>query len=181
MIKTSDRIDVEDGIHLTVIDHPDAGSLVKYLNDVEFYNQTCSIPKPYTLEDAKIFITAVLAYEEENGIQRDWAIRQSDGDLIGGIGLLYDYGFQSHRSSMGYWLAKPFWNQGWMTEIVQVFTDFIFEARPLIRLEAMVFEGNNASCRVLEKAGFVKEGYLRKAYFKDGKYIDAHFYGKLRE
>ena len=44
-----------------------------------------------------------------------------------------------------------------------------------------VFTGNPASARVLEKCGFVQEGYLRKHYLKDGKFIDARLFGLLRE
>ncbi len=180
MFRTSDRIDVGKELHLTVVDHADSESLVKYLNATEIYDQTCSIPHPYTAADASTFITAVLAYEKEHGVQRDWAIRLSSGEMIGGIGLLYDHGLQSHRSSFGYWLAKPYWNRGWMTQVVQTFTDHVFSARGLDRLEAHVFAGNLASCRVLEKVGFEQEGYLKKAYLKEGRYIDAFLWAKVR-
>ena len=177
LLRTSDRIDVADAIHLTVIDYPDAPSLVRYLNDDVFYQNTCSIPNPYTMEDANAFIGSVLEYEKKNGVQRDWAIRNPQGEQIGGIGLLYSHGLRSHRSEIGYWLGKPFWNRGIMTKVVMQFCDWIFDKTPIVRLEALVFQGNDASCRVLEKAGFRSEGFIRRAFLKDGRYLDAHLYG----
>jgi RimJ/RimL family protein N-acetyltransferase len=180
LLRTSDRIDVVDGIHLTVIDYPDAPSLVRYLNDEVFYQNTCSIPNPYTMADANAFIGSVLEYEKKNSIQRDWAIRNPQGEQIGGIGLLYSHGLKSHRSEMGYWLGKPFWNRGIMTKVVTQFCKWIFDNTTIVRLEALVFNGNDASCRVLEKSGFSREGFIRRAFLKEEKYLDAHLYGQLK-
>lgn len=180
LFRTSNSIDVINGIHLTLIDHSDASSLVKHLNHIEFHNNTCSIPHPYTTADATIFINAVIDFEKKNEVQRDWAIRDPDGEQIGGIGLLYSHGLNSHRSELGYWLAKSHWNQGIMTAVLTRFAEYIFDKTQLVRLEALVFAGNDASCRVLEKAGFHREGLIRRAYLKDGKYLDAHLFALLK-
>ena len=181
LFRTSSRIEVVDGIHLTSIDYPDATLLAEKLNHVDFYQNTCSIPYPYTLADAQIFISGVIEYEKKNGIQRDWVVRNADGDLIGGIGLLYSHGLNAHRSEFGYWLAKEYWNQGIMTSVVKSFYQHIFFTTNLIRLEALVFAGNEGSCRVLEKAGFEKEGYLKKAYLKNGEFIDATLFAIIKK
>lgn len=179
LFRTSDRIDLDDGFHLTMIDRSDATCLVKYLNEEEYHHQTLSIPYPYRISDADIFIDQVLKWEDENKIQRDWAIRDVTGEQVGGIGLLYDHGLTSHKSSLGYWLAKPFWNQGIMTNVLMAFCSFIFENRPISRLEAQVFIQNLASCRVLEKAGFIREGTLKKAFRKGDTYMDSFLYALL--
>ncbi|MDH3648419.1 MAG: GNAT family N-acetyltransferase [Saprospiraceae bacterium] len=181
MLRTSDRIDVQDGIHLTMIDYSDGKSLVKHLNDLEFSRNTCTIPFPYTGENAKEFISRVLTFEEKNKLQRDWAIRNQDGELIGGIGLLYDKGIKSFRSEFGYWLSKAYWNQGIMTSVVHRFTSHIFATTTLVRVDAHVFAHNIASCKVLEKAGFEREGYLKRAFQKGDVFLDAYLYAKLRE
>ena len=100
------------------------------------------------------FLTGVMRFEKENQVQRDWAIRNKDGEQIGGIGLLFSHGLSAHRSELGYWLAKQYWNQGLMTAVVRKFSDHVFHSTKISRLEALVFEGNDASVRVLEKAGF---------------------------
>ena len=180
MIRTSDRIDVVDGIHLTAIDYSDAESLAQYLNEKEYSANTCSIPFPYKLSDAKEFIRKVINFEMENNLQRDWVIRRADGSLIGGIGLLYERGIQAHRSELGYWLAKAYWNKGIMTAVLKSFTNYIFLTRSIVRLEALVFVYNPSSCRALERAGFQKEGFLHKAYKKESQYLDAWLYAMVR-
>jgi RimJ/RimL family protein N-acetyltransferase len=180
LFRTSNSIDVVNGIHLTLIDHSDASGLVKHLNHIEFYNNTCSIPHPYTNADATKFINAVIDFEKKHELQRDWAIRNPDGEQIGGIGLLYSHGLKAHRSELGYWLAKTHWNRGIMTTVLKRFVEYIFDTTPFVRLEALVFKGNDASCRVLEKAGFHREGLIQRAYVKEGKYLDAHLYAVLK-
>ncbi len=175
-----DKIAIDNGFYLSKLEPSDDRSLVKYLNDRDFYDATCSIPFPYTLDAARSFITSVLAYEKANRIRRDWAIRLESGEQIGGIGLLYNYGINAHRTELGYWLAKPHWNQGIMTMALRSFSNHIFQTRKVVRLEAMVFASNQASCKVLEKAGFDREGLLQKAYFKDDHYIDAYLYALVR-
>ncbi|NND31336.1 MAG: GNAT family N-acetyltransferase, partial [Saprospiraceae bacterium] len=175
-IGASRRIDVRDGYHLTPIAYGDAPSLVKHLNDKSFYDYTCSIPFPYTIADANAFVANVVAFEKKNKVQRDWAIRNGEGEQIGGIGLLFSHGIRSHRSELGYWIGKSYWSLGIMTEVVDTFSNHIFNNSRIIRLEALVFDGNQASIRVLEKAGFTHEGFLQKAFLKDKKYIDAHLY-----
>ena len=59
-------------------------------------------------------------------------------------------------------------------------TSFAFEAHGLVRLYAGVFEWNPASMRVLEKAGYVREGVLRRSAIKDGKVIDQVLYAVTR-
>lgn len=180
MRRIPELIRVNDSVYLSSIQVEDAESYVKYLNDAEFSENTCSIPAPYLLSDAQRFISSVMDYEKVNQVHRDWAIRNKKSELIGGIGLLFDHGITSHQSQMGYWLAKVFWNQGIMTSVLKAFTTFIFTYTDLVRLEARVFSQNQASCRVLEKAGFSQEGYLRRAYKKDDVYIDAYVYAMIK-
>jgi len=58
---------------------------------------------------------------------------------------------------------------------------YAFERLDLVRIHAGVFDYNPASARVLEKAGFVREGVLRKWALKDGAYVDAWAYARIRE
>ena len=178
--KTSDRIEIKNGYHLTVIDEPDAPSLIKYLNEPEFSAHTVSITLPYTEESARWFIDHVMNWEKEHGRQKDWAIRAEGGEMIGAIGLIYDYGLLSHKSGMGYWLAKPFWNQGLMTSCIEKFVDHVFATTLLVRIEASVLEFNPASARCLQKAGFEHEGLIRASHQKGDDYLDTQLWSKLK-
>ena len=59
--------------------------------------------------------------------------------------------------------------------------DFIFKASDILRIFAEPFVHNRASCRVLEKAGFVKEGTLRSNAVKNGQIMDMQMYALVRE
>jgi ribosomal-protein-alanine N-acetyltransferase len=67
-----------------------------------------------------------------------------------------------------------------MTAVVRRISEFAFAEFGLEKIEAHVFAENLASARVLEKCGFVEEGYLRKHYLKDGGFIDAKLLALLK-
>ena len=67
-----------------------------------------------------------------------------------------------------------------MTEVVRFFTDWAFNEFNLHRISAAPYATNTASCRVLEKAGFIKEGVTRSSAFKDGKIVDQVLYSLIR-
>ena len=60
-------------------------------------------------------------------------------------------------------------------------TAYAFTRFDLSRIEAVVYEWNPASARVLEKAGYSCEGRLRKSVIKDGKTIDVFLYATVQE
>lgn len=82
------------------------------------------------------------------------------------------------------WLGEPYWGKGIMTDAVIGFVRWCFETMPeevLLRLEAHAYSFNEASQRVLAKAGFVYEGARRKAGTRNGRVWDITSYGLLRE
>jgi len=166
-------------IVLTELRESDLVRLADLLNDPIVYKNTLSIPHPYEMSDATKYFESVSKFESLNGYRKDWIIRKDD-DLIGGIGLLYNHGFDTHKSEFGYWLASGYRGQGIMTLCIKAFIDFVFLTTKIIRIEAHVFQHNIASCRVLEKAGFQKEGFIHKLAEKDGEYLDAHLYAFLK-
>ena len=173
------KIEISHNICLTQITIEDKPSLLKYINDKDIYNNTLKIPFPYTEKDADDWISFVESSKTETGVLKHWAIKNEDKELIGGIGFHTKYGLHSHKDEIGYWLGKPFWNKGIITEAVNKICSIGFTDFNLTRIEATVFTSNNSSKRVLEKAGFILEGTLRKFYYKDDKFIDAEIYTRL--
>ena len=155
----------------------DEESLIRNINDKEIYKRTLRIPFPYKLKDAKEWVKGCISSakkRQKNSV--NFAITINE-EVIGGIG--FDQ-IQQHKAEIGYWLAKQYWNKGIMTEAARLATKFGFDNLKLRRVSAYVFLKNNASARVLEKNGYRKEGLLRKYHLKDGKYIDAMLYAKVR-
>jgi ribosomal-protein-alanine N-acetyltransferase len=133
-------------------------------------------PYPYTLNDAEGFLSVVLRQDPRVA----FAVA-TQREAIGGIGL--DVGADVHRFSaeLGYWLAEPFWGRGLMTEAVKQFTAWTFEHLEVHRIHASVFATNAASIRVLEKAGFQREGHLRASVFKQGRILDQFLYARIKD
>ncbi len=173
-------IRVNDRVEMSIVQPADQEALVRHLNDRTIYENTCNIPYPYRAKDAEHFIRDEYFFMDTHGKWRSLAIRVQ-GDLIGGIGLLYNHGIESFKSEIGYWLAKPYRGQGIMTAVVRRFSDHCLEELDFMRLEANVFYHNNRSMKVLEQAGFQKEGILRKAYRKEEQYLDSVLYARIRE
>ena len=151
-----------------------ANSLAESANDVRIVRWlNDGFPYPYTLQNAEQFIANALS---EGAYHR--AII-SDGTVIGGISAVQKCGAMRFCADLGYWLAPDFWSRGIMTAAVGLFSREIFSSTDVNRIEAVVFVPNAASCRVLEKCGFRKEGVLRQSVFKNGQFYDAAVYGLL--
>jgi [ribosomal protein S5]-alanine N-acetyltransferase len=171
---------VNEQVRLTEFRATDRPALVEHLREKEIYNGTLRIPYPYTEKDAEEWLGIVARTTQQQGRPVNFAIRNADEFLIGGCG--FD-GFQigkSHRAEIGYWLAKPFWGRGIMTAVVRRLSRYAFDDFGLIKITAHVFATNPASARVLEKCGFVQEGYLTGHYQKDGRLLDARLFSLLR-
>ncbi|XP_050240596.1 uncharacterized protein LOC126689445 isoform X2 [Quercus robur] len=85
------------------------------------------------------------------------------------------------RGQISYALGSKYWNKGITTEAVKLVISSVFEEFPnMERLEGVADVEIKASQRVLEKAGFQKEGVLRKYVIVHGKTIDVIMYSFLK-
>ena len=171
-----DRITINEIYYLSQVNENDIDDLINTIGEYEVSKNLLMVPHPYTVEDAVYWVNHVEEERLKYGRILNWTIRNKDGEMIGGIGQQLKYGKEAHRDEIGYWLAKPYWGKGLMTEIVKVFCDYLIENYKYVRLEAPVYARNKGSARVLEKNGFENEGLLRKAYFKEGEYLDGYMY-----
>jgi RimJ/RimL family protein N-acetyltransferase len=173
-------LNVNDQVHLSEFRSSDKPALIEHLNDPDIYDRTLRIPFPYTESSADEWLVLVATVTKQQGQPVHWAIRDAEDSLIGGCGFDGFKVGQSHRAEVGYWLAKPFWGRGIMTSVVQRLCRHAFEEFGLVKITAHVFSHNPASARVLQKCSFQEEGFLRKHYLKDGKFIDARLFALLR-
>lgn len=172
-------IPVNKQITLSQITWDDKPAYPRHLNESdEFHARTSRVPFPYREIDADTWITMVVRETLEADGRRNWAVRNKDGQLIGGVGL-FDL-TQGEKSEIGYWLAKSHWGRGIMTDVVRRVCEFAFDQYGLRRIYAQAFATNPASARVLEKAGFELEGTLHSHHFRDGESIDVLFFGLTR-
>lgn len=175
------RLAIGNAFAITDIGPQDRDAYLEHLAEKGIYDHTLRIPYPYTGADADWWIRHVAEEAERQGRSVNWAIRRSDGYLIGGIGYLDLEIGRSHGAELGYWLAKPYWGRGIMTAAVERLSEYSFSELGLVRISALVFHFNGASARVLEKAGFHCEGRLRNYFKKDGVVFDGLLFAKVRE
>jgi RimJ/RimL family protein N-acetyltransferase len=133
-------------------------------------------PHPYSREDARAFIVAATSAAPET----NFAIAL-DGAVVGGIGFTLHDDVERVAAEIGYWLGEPFWGRGITTAAVQAVTAHAVRTHGLTRVWAVPFAWNPASFRVLEKAGYVREGVMRRSAFKDGRLTDQMLYAYVVE
>lgn len=155
----------------------DAESLALHANNRNIWrNLNDGFPHPYLVDDARTWI----AFAGQKSPEQNFAIG-SEHEVVGGIGLKLREDVFRRSAEIGYWLGEPYWGRGIATEALVALTDYAFERFDLVRIDAGVFEWNPASCRVLEKAGYVHEARLRQSVYKDGQTIDRLIYARLRD
>lgn len=157
----------------------DAESLAKAINNKKVQdNLRDGLPFPYTVSDAKDFISAMLTADSHNTFA--WAITV-DNVAVGSIGVFRKDNVHRLSAEMGYYIAEEYWGKGVTTQAVKQACNYIFENTDIIRIFADPYAFNTGSCRVLEKAGFVYEGTLRKNAYKNGQIIDMKLYAIIKD
>jgi [ribosomal protein S5]-alanine N-acetyltransferase len=128
---------------------------------------------------AERFIAACGQMEAEGTGARVALERAGDGAFIGWCGVTrWNPVYRS--ASLGYVLDDAAWGRGYATEAARALLGWAFGALDLNRVQAETDTRNLASARVLEKAGFVREGTLREDCVVDGVVSDSWVFGLLR-
>jgi RimJ/RimL family protein N-acetyltransferase len=152
----------------------DAESLAKHANNRRVWLGLRDLfPHPYAIDDAHKFLRVAMTEQPTTKF-----CIEIEGSAAGGIGIRLGEDVHRHVAEFGYWLGEEFWGRGVMTEVIPAFASYCFKNFSLQRLYAQPYANNLASARVLEKAGFVLEGRLRKNVVKDGKVLDSLLFGK---
>ena len=117
--------------------------------DARVAEQTARIPHPLT--EASV----VAWYESVSGPSSNETVfaitSKRDGSFLGVAGLIF--GEEQQPAELGFWLGRPYWNKGYMTEAAQRVLDYAFRQRAVVVVRACTFLGNTASARVQEKVG----------------------------
>jgi len=151
----------------------DAESITPLLNDRDVWiNLSDRVPHPYRREDADAFIAAAM----QKSPVENFAICLDDR-AVGSIGFFLGTGIGRVSAEVGYWIGKPYWGRGLLSAALPPATTYAIEHFELTRVFALLFSHNTASMRALEKAGYVREGFMKQATIKDGVVHDEYLYG----
>ncbi|MBF9144317.1 GNAT family N-acetyltransferase [Hymenobacter properus] len=135
------------------------------------------IPRPLatTVADAAALIEAMNEGMSRNELL-NWGIaRHTSDEIIGTIGF-YRVQPENHRAEIGYLLHPSQQGQGLMQEAVAAALEYGFEVLQLHSVEGVIDPRNEASARVLLRAGFVQEGLFRQNGFWNGQFQDTAYY-----
>jgi RimJ/RimL family protein N-acetyltransferase len=130
----------------------DAETLYRYAKDPAV-GPIAGWPPHRSVEESRDTIRGVLARPETYAI-----CLKSTGEPIGTIDLKMgdatDLANADDECEMGYWLGKPFWGQGMMTEAMRELLRHAFEDLGMSKVWVGHYDGNVRSRRVQEKCGF---------------------------
>jgi RimJ/RimL family protein N-acetyltransferase len=156
----------------------DRASLLRYANDRDVWRNLRDLfPHPYTEQAADDWLSFTATTPPPSGI---YAI-EVGGEAAGCIALTPGQDIERWSWEVGYWLGKPFWGRGIVTDALRAVTAAAFEIPELVRIHAPVFSWNHRSMRVLEKAGYRREAVLPRSGIKDGTVIDRVIYARSRD
>jgi ribosomal-protein-alanine N-acetyltransferase len=130
------------------------------------------------------FRRRVKRYAEDLRADQGYAFlvqRYSDGALVGGLTIANIRRGVAQAGSVGYWMGQPFVRQGYMTAAVRAVIPFAFTSLRLHRLEAACIPSNAGSIRLLEKTGFMSEGYAREYLCINGIWQDHLLYARIKD
>jgi UDP-4-amino-4,6-dideoxy-N-acetyl-beta-L-altrosamine N-acetyltransferase len=101
-----------------------------------------------------------------------FAIETNDGIHIGNIGL-HDINWVHRAAEMGIVIGhKQYWGKGYGSDAIRTLLRFAFDEMNLHRVQLTVYEDNARAIRAYEKCGFQREGRLRDAVYRKGRYYD---------
>ncbi|MFG1463029.1 GNAT family protein [Xanthobacter sp. DSM 24535] len=118
-------------------------------------------------------------------MQRDEAyplfvFRTGDDVLLGGLTLSNVRRGVCQAASLGYWMGARYAGQGYMTAAVSAVVPVAFDVLHLRRIEAACMTNNSASIKLLQRVGFVREGYAREYLCINGVWEDHFLFARLR-
>lgn len=130
----------------------DAEPIARYLNDMAVAGNLARVPFPYHLSDARAWLRTQRADQAPN--QANFSIELAGEGYVGHIG----YQPMGEDAIIGYWLGKPFWGRGIMTEAAAAVIEWFFTVTDAPAIYSGVFHFNAASLAVQQRLGFTQTG-----------------------
>jgi RimJ/RimL family protein N-acetyltransferase len=160
-------------VNLRIMEKEDLPLYQEWWNNPEFVGEYLPPTQSSRAETEKI-LEGGSPFEPKGFI-----IEKKDGSKIGSIIHYNSYLGGGKLLEFGYALASSERGKGYCTEAAQLMVDYLFLSMDVSRIQATTSIRNKGSQRVLEKAGFTREGTIRKSV--GGARRDAYLYSILRE
>ena len=155
----------------------DAAALLAACGDPEIA-RWAGLPQPFLPADADAFIESALAMWRD-GTGAPFAIVEAESDRL--LGAITRFGPDGHQATFGCWVVPEARGRGVGTRSLRRLAEWTFATTPAIRLHVFIMVGNEVSERMVERAGYQREGVLRAwDVLDDGVPVDCVVYSRLR-
>ena len=108
-----------------------------------------------------------------------WGITLKESDTVIGTICYWRMQKEHYRAEIGYALHPAQQGKGMMDEALKAVLQYGFETMQLHSVEANVNPANEASRKLLERNGFVKEAHFRENYYYNGQFLDSVIYSLI--
>ncbi len=156
----------------------DAGDLFSWASDPEMTVHTDWQPHS-SMEDSREIIRRRIQRNAEGRAASFAIVLKEDAKVVGNISVMPQW--RQGSIGMGYDIGRAYWNRGYATEAVRAAIGYSFDRLGMNRVEALCYPQNEASLRVLLKAGMTHEGTLREYMVIKGAHRDLHSCSILRQ
>ena len=157
-------------VNLRLLEREDLPLLADWSNNPEFFGEFIWFPQTSKAEWEK-------RYDSLAPDTKWFFIEKKDGAKIG---TMFHF-LSGNLMEIGYILVPSERKKGYASEAVKIIVDYLFLSKELVRVQAFTDVNNFASQKVLEKAGFKKEGIIRKNSFIRGEWKDGCLFSIIRE
>lgn len=166
-------------IRLRAPDREDIPRFTAWLNDPEV-RAGLTIYLPMSLSEEEQWFERMLKSPLH---EHPLVIEIAEGEAwrpVGNAGF-HEFDWRIRSAEVGLFIGeKAYWNKGYGTAVMRLLLRHGFETLNLNRIMLRVYENNPRAIRSYEKAGFVHEGRVRQAMYKDGQYLDILYMSVLR-
>jgi RimJ/RimL family protein N-acetyltransferase len=162
-------------VNLRVMEKEDLPLFAEWFNKPEVFGEYNPLHQMSKTEVEKVL-------DNPSDVQ-PFIIEKKDGSKIGFIVHFHvlHLGTGTKQLEIGYSLVPSERGKGFCSEAVKIMVDYLFLSKDIMRIQAQTDQRNGASQKVLEKAGFKKEGILRKNFFMRGEWTDDYIYSIIRD
>ncbi|HEY9735542.1 MAG TPA: GNAT family protein [Trichocoleus sp.] len=157
-------------LHLSPLEQGDAEFIYRHFSDPQVNQYLLDEPPISSLDQAQEIVDFFLQ-PTATTYNRWILVTKVDKQPIGTCGF-HKWDKRNRRSEIGYDLTPSAWGQGYMSEALATMLEYGFTHLNLNRIEALVYPGNPASLKLLERFNFQKEGLLRDYFHQNGQFYD---------
>lgn len=163
-------------VRLRALEETDLERCYTWINDPEV-TEHLTARFPISMHDERQWLLRASSGDGDKA----FAIETAEGEHIGNIGL-HRIHYLDRNAELGILIgAKERWNQGYGTDAILTLLRFAFEEMNLHRIYLRVDADNPRAIRCYEKCGFVREGTLRDATYRRGRYKDQYIMSVLAQ